>query len=182
MSGTFASMIWLMVCSPDQSAARRMSASSWARWTLKSESRQRRRSPGRSVSESGGRIRRGTNSRPFHTGFITDEFHAGDRHLRRVDDRQKTVPRSRRDWRWVKQAPDISPGVSLPSRAFRASSPLSTASLGNRFLVGIPDHRNHQPFGVSAAKAMWKYCLSTRFRRPSELLNSGNSSARRYRP
>jgi hypothetical protein len=55
----------------------------------------------------------------------------------------------------VKQAPDISAGVSLPSRAFVASSPLSTASWLTDFWSAFLITGTTSPFGVSAAKAMW---------------------------
>ena len=59
----------------------------------------------------------------------------------------------------VKQAPDISAGLSLPSRAFLASSPISWLIWKMPFLSASLITGTIRPLGVSAAKPMWKYCL-----------------------
>ena len=59
-----------------------------------------------------------------------------------------------------KQPPCMSAGPSLPSRAFAESSPISFAICEHALLVGVLRITGTtRPFGVSAAKPMWKYCL-----------------------
>jgi len=60
-----------------------------------------------------------------------------------------------------KQPPLISAGLSLPSRAFFASSPISCEICITPFLSASLITGTIRPFGVSAAKPMWKYCFST---------------------
>ena len=74
----------------------------------------------------------------------------------------------------VKQAPVMSAGPSLPSRAFFASSPHSAAIWLTDFWSTFLITGTTRPFGVSAAKAMLRYFFSTRFSPSSELLKSGN--------
>ena len=68
----------------------------------------------------------------------------------------------------------MSAGPSLPSRAFFASSPISWLIWKMPFLSASLITGTISPFGVSAAKPMWKYCLSTSCSPSSEALNSGN--------
>ena len=60
-----------------------------------------------------------------------------------------------------KQPPLMSAGPSLPSRAFLASSPISCAICSTPFLSASLITGTTRPLGVSAAKPMWKYFLST---------------------
>ena len=53
----------------------------------------------------------------------------------------------------------MSAGPSLPSRAFFASSLISCEICSTPFLSASLITGTTRPFGVSAAKPMWKYCL-----------------------
>ncbi len=77
----------------------------------------------------------------------------------------------------VKQAPDMSAGFSLPSRASLASSPVSLAISKTPFLSAFLTTGTTRPFGVSAAKPMLKYFFSTRLSPSSEALNSGSAAS-----
>ena len=81
-----------------------------------------------------------------------------------------------------KHPPLMSAGVSLPSRAFFASSPISVEICSTPFLSASLITGTTRPFGVSAAKPMWKYFFSTRWS-PSRLaLKSGNFCSAATRP
>ena len=73
-----------------------------------------------------------------------------------------------------KQPPCMSAGPSLPSRALADSSPISFAICSTPFWSAFLITGTTRPFGVSAAKPMWKYFLSTRLSPSSEALKSGN--------
>ena len=75
-----------------------------------------------------------------------------------------------------KQPPDMSAGPSLPSRAFFASSPVSRAISMTPLLSASRMTGTTRPFGVSAAKPIWKYFFRIRFSPlpSSEALKSGN--------
>ena len=81
-----------------------------------------------SAESDSGRIRRGTNSRPVHTGFITDLETPRMATSGALTIGENAVPPMPPTLEMVKQAPLMSAGPSLPSRAFLASSPHSTAS------------------------------------------------------
>jgi hypothetical protein len=55
----------------------------------------------------------------------------------------------------VKVAPDISAGLSLPSRAFFASSAISWLIASTPFLSASLITGTMSPLGVSAANPMW---------------------------
>ncbi len=55
----------------------------------------------------------------------------------------------------VKLAPDMSAGLSLPSRAFSASSPISWLICSTPFLSASLSTGTTRPLGVSAAKPTW---------------------------
>src|SRR5512133_1219340 len=74
----------------------------------------------------------------------------------------------------VNVPPCIWSGFSLPSRASFARSPISCAICTTPFLSASRITGTTRPFGVSAAKPMWKYFFSTRLSPSSEALNSGN--------
>jgi hypothetical protein len=59
----------------------------------------------------------------------------------------------------VKVAPLISAGLSLPSRAFLASSLISWLICSTPFLSASLITGTIRPLGVSAAKPMCQYCL-----------------------
>src|SRR5438045_3640437 len=73
-----------------------------------------------------------------------------------------------------KQPPLMSAGLSLPSRAFLASSLISCEMASTPFLSASLITGTTRPFGVSAAKPMWKYFFSTICSPSSEALKSGN--------
>jgi len=128
-----------------------------------------------------GRISRGSNCLPSHTGFVCARGDAEDRDFGRVDDRREGRAADAAEARHREAAALMSAGPSLPSRAFFASS-RPRRDVEETLAVRVADHRTTSPFGVSAANAMWKYFLRTRFS-PSRLaLNSGNCAAPTRRP
>ena len=74
----------------------------------------------------------------------------------------------------VKHAPCISCGLSLPSRAFLLSSVNSWLISFRPFLSTSLMTGTTKPFGVSAAKPMWKYFFNTKLSPSKDELNSGN--------
>ena len=74
----------------------------------------------------------------------------------------------------VKQPPCIWSGLSLPSRAAAASSPISLAICMTPFLSASRSTGTTRPFGVSAANPTCTYCFSTSWSPSSEALKFGN--------
>src|SRR3569832_1833491 len=134
------------------------SAPSMTRWSYDSDS---------------GSIVRGANSLPFHTGFTaareTPRMATSGALMMGVN----AVPPIPPSDEMVNVAPVMSFGPSLPSRALPASSAVSFAISRMPFLSASLMTGTTSPWGVSAAKPMFQYCLMTRLSPSSELLTVG---------
>ena len=127
-----------------------------------------------SYDSDSGSMRRGTNALPFHTGLValfdTPRIATSGALMIGVN----AVPPMPPSELIEKQPPCMSAGPSLPSRAFAESSPISFAMPSTPFWSASFSTGTTRPFGVSAAKPMWKYCLRTRLSPSSDALKSGN--------
>ena len=121
-----------------------------------------------------GHIRRGANSLPFQTGLICDLHTPKIATSGAFTIGVKPVPPMPPRLEMVKHAPCISCGLSLPSRAFLLNSVNSWLISFRPFLSTSLMTGTTRPFGVSAAKPMWKYFFNTRLSPSKDELNSGN--------
>ena len=128
-----------------------------------------------------GRVRRGTNCLPSHTGFITDLLTPRMATSGRIDDGREVGAAD------AAEAGDGEAGAghvgrpSLPSRAFLASSPDSAAISKTLFLSAFLTTGTTRPFGVSAAKPMLKYFFQTRLSPSSAAVELGELLQRAHR-
>src|SRR5439155_272516 len=119
-------------------------------------------------------ISRGLNSDPVQTGRICARLTPRIATSGALMIGVKYVPPMPPSEEMVKVAPCMSAGESFPSRAFAARSLVSLAMTSTPFLSASFTTGTTNPCGVSAAKPMFQYFLSTRWSPSSELLKLGN--------
>ena len=94
------------------------------------------------------------NFSPFHTGFVSDFDTPRIATSGALMIGVNAVPPMPPSELMVKQPPCICSGLSLPSRASAASSPISFAISITPFWSASRSTGTTSPFGVSAAKPM----------------------------